>query len=198
MTFEQERAEFFSNLKRYKKIGSVKEPKSIELSLEVELSGVFLLTGDIGLVKRYVDLYKKHHVPIFLHLDKISGLSSDGHGLKFVANYVKPTGIISTRSTLIKLAQKYNLLAIQRLFLIDTDAVNHGIESIKTCKPDIVELMPARVPEMIQVLSEQVNVPIITGGLISTKEHMIEPLKYGASAVSTSNPTLWRVDLENE
>ncbi|WP_113930588.1 glycerol-3-phosphate responsive antiterminator [Bacillus sp. P14.5] len=187
---------FEKRLQEFKKIASIKKPKHIEKVFEEEISGVFLLTGNIGVLKRYVDLFKSKDLPVFIHIDKIGGLSSDIEGVNFLANYVQPTGIISTRSSLIKMAKKNGLLTIQRLFLVDTEAVNHGLESIEKYRPDYVEIMPAIVPEVITYISENVKVPVMTGGLVKTPLHMTNSIKAGAAAVSTSNPDLWKVDLK--
>jgi len=127
-----------------------------------------------------------------LHVEKIAGLSYDREGIKFIANYVKPTGIVTTKNSLIKLAKKFNLLTIQRLFLIDTDAFKNGITSVIENQPDAVEIMPARIPQLVKELSSKIDVPVITGGLLENREQMLEALNAGARAVSTGNPQLWK------
>ncbi len=50
--------------------------------------------GNISVIKRYVDLLKQHNRTVFLHVEKIPGISYDREGLKFLAKFVKPTGIV--------------------------------------------------------------------------------------------------------
>lgn len=187
--------EFYRSLVLHKKIASVKHAKHIEKVIQASVSGVFVLTGNIGVIKRYVDFFTSHGLFVFVHLEKIGGLHPDKEGLSFVANYVKPTGIISTKSSMIQQAKKLGLLTIQRLFLIDSDALSKGIETFKEVKPDAIELMPGLVPEIVERVKQETEIPVITGGLLSTREQMIAPLKRGAIAVSTGNPELWKEDL---
>lgn len=185
-------------LKKYRKIATVKTPKYMEEVLDNNISCVFLLMGNLGVIKRYVEFYRKHNIPVFLHIDKIGGLSSNSDGIEFVANYIKPAGIISTRNSLLRIAKKNGLLTIQRLFLVDSDAVKKGLKEIENHEPDYLELMPALVPELIQRVNRISKIPVITGGLVGSPKHMYEALNAGAVAVSASNPVLWKVDLTQE
>ncbi|UFJ42715.1 glycerol-3-phosphate responsive antiterminator [Brevibacillus humidisoli] len=185
---------FYDRLHTCPLIATVKSPKTIEKALSADVGGVFLLTGNISVVKRYVDLFKAHDKFVLLHVDLIGGLSHDREGLEFIAQTVKPTGIISTKSSVIKQAKKLNMLTVQRIFCIDSDALDTGVEALRDSMPDAAELMPARIPELIARIRRNVSIPIITGGLIEQEEHLLEPLRCGALAVSTGNPELWRTD----
>lgn len=173
-------------------IASIKDPKSLDQFLETNIQSAFLLTGNISVIKRYVDLLKKHNRFVFLHIEKIPGISYDREGLKFIARYVKPTGIVTTKSSLIQLAKKEGLLTIQRLFLVDTDAVKNGLQTVNEIQPDALEIMPALLPEMIMKLRKETACPIITGGLIHNQSQIDDALQSGAVAVSTGRPWLWK------
>lgn len=54
----------------------------------------------------------------------------------------------------------------------------------------MIEVMPA-MGKTIMRLKEAVDVPIIAGGLIETREEAIAVLKSGASAVSTGKAQIW-------
>lgn len=185
---------FLKKLESHRIVASIKEPKQMEiaLSLRHQLGGVFLLTGHVGVVKGYVDLFKHHDVPVFLHLEKIGGLSTDTYGLEYLAKAIKPTGIITTKTSVVKIAKKMRLLTIQRFFLVDTEGLENISKSLSQIEPDIVEAMPARIPEMIGEIKKFTSLPIITGGLLSERVHIAECLKHGATAVSSSNSELWR------
>ncbi|CAK9330941.1 glycerol-3-phosphate responsive antiterminator [Thermoanaerobacter kivui] len=190
-----EKEAFIERLKKYKLVAAVKEEKHLEKALKKPLSGIFLLTGNIGVVKRFVDFYRENDFMVFVHIEKIGGISFDQEGLQFIAHYVKPDGIITTKANLIKIAKKLNLITIQRCFLVDSDAFRNALEITKEVQPDFVELMPAVIPEMIEKFKTETNLPIITGGLLQNKEQMIRALASGAIAVSTGNPELWNVKL---
>ncbi|MDE4541554.1 glycerol-3-phosphate responsive antiterminator [Thermoanaerobacterium sp. R66] len=187
--------EFLRRLDSKKMIAAVKEERHIERAVNKNLSGVFLLTGNIAVIKKYVDFFKSNDMFTFVHIEKIGGISFDKEGLEFVANYVKPDGIITTKNSLIKIAKKLNMLTIQRCFMIDTDALKKAIEISKETQPDFVELMPALMPNVIREFTENTNEPVISGGLIKTSEQMINALLNGAIAVSTGTPRLWNVDV---
>jgi glycerol uptake operon antiterminator len=174
---------FFERLNTHRMVASIKEPKQIEiaLSLRNQLSGVFLLTGHIGVIKGYVDLFKKHDVPVFLHLEKIGGLSTDSYGLDYLAKVIKPTGIISTKTNVVKIAKKMGLFTIQRFFLVDTE----GLENISKSLCQIA-------PDMIGEIKKFTSIPIITGGLLFERSHTMECMRHGATAVSSSKSELWR------
>ncbi|UVI32894.1 glycerol-3-phosphate responsive antiterminator [Paenibacillus spongiae] len=185
---------FFRGLEAHRMIASIKEPKHIEIALahRHRLSGVFLLTGHIGVVKGYVDVFKEHQLPVFLHLEKIGGLSTDFYGLDYLAKAIKPTGIITTKTNVVKTAMKMGLLTIQRFFLIDTEGLENISKSLCQVEPDIVEVMPARIPEMLRMVKAFTPLPILTGGLLFEQGQAIECLNNGAVAVTTSKPELWQ------
>lgn len=185
-------AEFFKRLEQYKLIASVKEAKHLEKAVEANLSAAVLSIGNIGVIKGYVDFFKHHKVPVFLHLERIGGISYDREGVAYLAHYVKPDGIVTTRNTLIKLSKKEGLLTIQRLFLVDSDAFKSGLHSVKETQPDALELMPALLPEFIEEYRRVLDTPIIAGGLIRKREEMIEALQHGATAVSVGSHPLWK------
>ncbi|MBB3111466.1 glycerol uptake operon antiterminator [Paenibacillus phyllosphaerae] len=184
---------FTQRLAANRVIASIKEPKHIELALRHKhlLSGVFLLTGHIGVLKGYVDLFNEHQLPVFLHLEKIGGLSTDQYGLDFIAKTIKPTGIITTKTSVVRNAKKMGLITIQRFFLVDSEGLDNIAKSLCQSEPDIVELMPARIPEMIEKVKSFTNLPIITGGLLYEVSHAQRCLSYGATAISASKPELW-------
>lgn len=184
---------FLKRLATHKMIASIKDPRHIETALAYrsQLSGIFLLTGHIGIVKSYVDLFKDHQLPIFLHLEKIGGLSTDNYGLEYLAKVIKPAGIISTKTNVIKTAKRLGLLTIQRFFLVDTEGLDNIAKSLCQTEPDIIEVMPARIPDMIGKVKAFTSLPIITGGLLYEQSHAEECLKHGATAISSSKPELW-------
>lgn len=184
--------EFHARLARYKIIASVKEAKHLEKAAEARLSAVVLSIGNIGVIKGYVDFFKSRDIAVFLHLERIGGISYDREGIAFLSHYVRPDGIVTTRNTLVKLAKKQGLLTIQRHFLVDSDALKSGLQSIQETQPDAVELMPGLLPEFIEEYRSVLDTPIIAGGLIRKREQMEQVLQHGATAVSVGSPSLWK------
>lgn len=133
-----------------------------------------------------------------MHLEKIPGISYDREGLRFIAKFVRPTGIVTTKSSLIQLAKNEGLLTIQRLFLIDSDALANGLKAVNEIEPHALEIMPGLIPEMIRKVKHETDVPIITGGLIQNAGHIEEALESGALAASTGRAWLWKKYAQKE
>ncbi len=130
---------------------------------------------------------------VLVHADLIEGISKDKAGIEFLKS-LGVDGIISTRNQLIHYAKEMGLFTVQRLFIIDSMSIKTIQDSIDFAKPDVIELMPAFVSKVIKKFTAG-NIPVIAGGLISTKEEVLEVLKLGTVAVSTSEPHLWDTDI---
>ena len=70
-------------------------------------------------------------------------------------------------------------------------AVAMAAETAAAVRPDMAEVMPGVCPRVIRRLTEAGRLPVIAGGMIETKEDMIEALSAGAAGVSTSRKELW-------
>ena len=78
--------------------------------------------------------------------------------------------------------------------MIDSLSFESGIKMVDNYKPDFVEVMPGIIPRAISELKEKIAPPIIAGGMITQKSDVIQALKAGAIAVSTSKRELWSLD----
>jgi glycerol uptake operon antiterminator len=176
-------------------IASIKDQKDIDKAIKSSANIAFLLTGDILTVENYIKQLQKAGMYIFIHLDFIEGLSNTKSAIKYIADVWEPTGIITTKINMIKYAKEEGLITIQRIFLIDRAAIEKGIEMVKSCKPDAVEVLPGLMPKVIDQLSRQLKLPLIVGGLIQEKKDILLALEAGALAVSSGNPAMWNFDL---
>ena len=176
-------------------IASIKKESDIDKAINGTPNIAFLLTGNLLNLKQYIDRLKQNDMHVFLHLDFIEGMSNSRVAIKYIAQEWKPSGIITTKNNLVKYAKEEGLLTIQRIFLIDHSALQNGLQMIKTCTPDAVEVLPALMPKIIDTLSRKLTIPLIVGGLISSKEEILDALRAGALAVSSGNPNLWKIDL---
>ena len=127
----------------------------------------------------------------FVHMDLVKGVGRDEYGIRYIAEKLGAHGIISTHGHVLKMAREAGLLTIQRTILVDTVAFENNIEIIKSYKPDMVEAMPGRIPEYITKLCERLDAPVITAGMVYTREHVMAALKAGALGVTTSPRKLW-------
>lgn len=172
-------------------IPAVRKPEDLAAACRSDWPILFLLTGDLFTVEDYVGQALRSGKKVFLHVDFIAGLGNDAVAMEYIAGKVNPTGIISTKSHMVKQAKKCGLQAIQRLFLIDTSALEHGIHTVQQNRPDALEVMPGLIPRVITELSTGTSLPIIAGGLIKDHDEIETALRAGASAVSMGNKNLW-------
>ncbi|OEF99371.1 glycerol-3-phosphate responsive antiterminator GlpP [Vulcanibacillus modesticaldus] len=172
-------------------IPAIRNMKNFEKALNTEHEYVILLDSNISQLKNIVNYLKKANKKIILHVDLIRGLKNDEHATLFLLNEIKPDGLISTRSQVITTAKKRGILSIQRLFLIDTSALEMNYKLIENVKPDFVEVLPGIIPSMISEIINKTGIPVLAGGLIRTPDEVNAAIDSGATAITTSNSSLW-------
>jgi glycerol uptake operon antiterminator len=172
-------------------IAAVQSEADFQDALNSKSNILFLLTGSIMNVKELVSRAKQCKKHVFLHMDFIEGIASDKTGIHYIAHEIKPTGIISTRTHLVRAAKDFDLMAIQRIFLIDRNAIHKGVKAIEQSQPDAVELMPGLMPRVINEMTGLTPLPIIAGGLIQNQHEVSKALEAGALAVSVGLKELW-------
>ncbi len=172
-------------------IVAVRNPKDIYDAIQSESQIIFLLTGNVFNLKKMVELCNKSGKYVFTHLDLIKGYSQDNYFIKYLKDEINPTGVITTKNNIITRAKQENLLTIQRLFLLDSSAMDISINSARKIKPDAIEILPGLVPKLIKNVKKEINIPIVTGGFIETVEEVRSCLAAGAISVSTSHKPLW-------
>lgn len=176
-------------------IASVKQEKHLDMAIQSNSNIIFLLTGNLMTTKKYIDRLEENGKTVFVHVDFIEGLANTRSAIQFIAEVWKPKGIITTKNNLIKYAKEEGLMAIQRVFLIDHNALKKGIEISHVAKPDAIEVLPGVMPHIIDKLTKLTPLPIIAGGLISEKEEIYSGLEAGALAISSGDPKLWNLNL---
>ena len=174
-------------------IAAINNAQSLDAVLETNIEVIFLLKGNILELQTIIQRVREKKKCIFIHADLVEGLSKDVNGLNYIIDIVKPDGIITTKSHLVKVAKARGLMAIQRLFILDSLNLKTGIESSKSCNPDAIEILPGIMPSVTKEIVEATNKPIITGGLIKSKDDVINSLQSGAIGISTSNQEIWKL-----
>ncbi|WP_231891327.1 glycerol-3-phosphate responsive antiterminator [Paenibacillus swuensis] len=172
-------------------IPAIRNLKDFDAALRTDYTHLVLLNVHVAQVKAIVTRAGQSGKKLFLHADLIDGLKSDEYAAEFLAQEVRPAGIISTRNNVLLTAKKKGLIAIQRIFLLDTLALENSYVQIAKTKPDFVEVLPGIMPHIIQEIRETTGVPVIAGGLIRTREDVELALTGGAVAVTTSKKILW-------
>lgn len=165
--------------------------KEFEKLMETDFEYIILLNSHIAQLSALMKLARRHEKKVLLHVDLVQGLRSDEYGAEYLCQKVKPAGLISTRTPVIQMAKKRSLIAVQRIFLLDSHALNTSYRLIRSFQPDYIEVLPGIIPHIIQEISENINVPILAGGLIRTAEEAREALQAGAVAITTSEEKIW-------
>ena len=168
-----------------------RHPKELERLLKTEAAWIVMLGGRLGQLQPMVRLAAEHGKRVLLHADLIDGLKNDEYAAEYLCQQIRPAGLISTRAAVIRKAKQNGVLAIQRLFLIDSGAIDTSVEVAKQAQPDLIEVLPGLLPQWIREVRERTGVPVIAGGLIRTREEAAAALDAGAAAVTTSRAELW-------
>lgn len=171
---------------------AVRKLKDVESAAASSFQYMVLLGGHIGRLKHVVDLAGSHGKKVLIHADLIDGLKNDEYAAEFLCQSIKPAGLISTRASVIQRTKQNGLLAIQRLFLIDSDALERSYVLLEKSKPDYIEVLPGIMPSMIREVKERSGIPVIAGGFIRTAEQVQQALDAGADAITTSRKELWQ------
>lgn len=186
--------QFTDRLIRHPVIAAVRSPAQLELALQSPVRTIFLLAGSIvDLAATCRRIHDSRRAGL-LHLDLIDGLKPDAAGIRFIAEQIRPDGIISTRPAAVRQARQAGLLTIQRIFLIDSSALTDGRRHMQSSQPDLVEVLPGISPAAIRLAASQFERPLIAGGLISQRSEVMDALRAGALAVSTGQPDLWSME----
>ncbi|EMG26716.1 glycerol uptake responsive antiterminator [Listeria fleischmannii 1991] len=166
--------------------------RDIEKISALDVSYMVMLETHVAQVKSLVQFAKSTGKKVLLHADLINGLKNDDYAIDFICQEIRPDGIISTRGNVILKAKQHKVLAIQRLFMIDSSAYSKGMALVEKVQPDAIELLPGILPEQIAKMDTCLQIPIIAGGLIERSSQIDAVLAAGATAITTSNKELWK------
>lgn len=172
-------------------VPAVRKIKDFEKLLKSNHGIIILLETRIAQLPNLVKYAKKFDKKIIVHLDLINGLKVDQYGMELLVHHMKVDGVISTRGNIISMAKKSGLVAIQRMFAIDSSAIEKNIELVHKTKPDYIEVLPGIIPSVIKEIADQTETPVIAGGLIRSTEDIKLVLNNGAVAATTSRKELW-------
>ncbi|HWO76293.1 MAG TPA: glycerol-3-phosphate responsive antiterminator [Bacillus sp. (in: firmicutes)] len=165
--------------------------KDFELFLQSEYEVGIFLEIHISQLKNVAKMAHTHNKKMIYHVDLIHGIKSDEYATEYICQEFKPYGLISTKSNVILKAKQKGVISVQRLFLIDSHALEKSYRLVEKTKPDFIEVLPGIMPWMIPEIKERVQIPIVAGGLIRTAKEADNALQAGATAITTSNKKLW-------
>lgn len=176
-----------------KVLPAIKSMKDFEKVLTSNMEYIVMLEVHIAQLESIMRYARSHCKKILLHADLIQGLKNDEYSSEFLCQKIKPDGLISTRGNVLKTAKKNGILSIQRLFLLDTIAIDTSYKLAEKVKPDFIEVLPGCVPHLIEKVDKETGIPVIAGGLITKQEEIESVFVAGAKAVTTSRNELWNL-----
>jgi glycerol uptake operon antiterminator len=174
-------------------IPAISNHKDLKKFLQLPLEYGILMNFQLAQIPELVEIMKEHHKKVLIHSELIRGLASDEFGAIYLIQTLKVDGIISSKSKVIEVCKKRNVLAIFRFFLKDSVSLEQSLEMVRKSEADFLEILPALSTSIIPEIKRQIDKPIWMGGLIRTKEQILECFKSGAVAVTTSNPDFWTI-----
>ena len=192
MAYKRMREEMLEIIAEFPIIAAVKDEKELKESLMTDCKVIFILFGNICNISEIVEKIKKKDKLAIIHADLVQGLSAKTEAIDYLKLNTKADGIISTKGNLVKYAVEIGLIGILRNFIIDSMAMENVHKQVSMANPDMIEIMPGIMPEIIEKIKSELKLPLIAGGLISEKKDVIAALASGADAVSTTKIGLWK------
>jgi glycerol uptake operon antiterminator len=175
-------------------IASVKNEEGLKKALQTDVEIIFILYGDVCTIPAITERIRNAGKVSMVHMDLIGGLSHASEAaVDYIRQYTAADGIITTKSGLAEKANKLGLRTVLRFFVLDSMALENIRRQAKSSvQPDLIEILPGAVRDkIIKEICSIVKVPLIAGGLISSKEDITYALNAGALAVSSTNENLW-------
>ncbi|GAB2746115.1 glycerol-3-phosphate responsive antiterminator [Sinomonas soli] len=187
----KESAEIDAVLSRHPVIASIKDDDGLRAVLGAPCPVVFVLFGSVMSVGGIVGTLKAAGKTVFVDVDLLDGFSSKPVVVDFLRANTQADGILSSKAAIVRAAKTAGLMAIHRLFLVDSFSYNNVPKQVGLSGADAIEILPGCMPRVISWLREDVDLPLIPGGLVCDKEDVIGALGAGAVAVASSNRGVW-------
>lgn len=172
-------------------IPAVRNMKDFEVLMTSHHPTVILLEAHLSNLPGIVRLARRHEKKIVLHADLIQGLKHDEAATQFLCQMIRPDGLISTHASVISTAKRNSVMAIQRVFLIDSHSLKTSFRILTHSQPDFLEVLPGVLPNIITEIRSRTSTPILAGGFIRSTADIDAAIDAGATAVTTSRQELW-------
>ncbi|HET9919513.1 MAG TPA: glycerol-3-phosphate responsive antiterminator [Ktedonobacteraceae bacterium] len=159
-------------------------------------------TARVGAVLlRYCNLFEfpsildrahRRGLAVYVNVDHIDGIHPDSAGLRYLAEQLRITGIISNHPRVLAQGKDFGLETILRIFAVDSTGLELALDSVDRDSVDILDVSPALViPHSIPTLATPLPLPFMGSGLIYTSKQVQAVLDTGALGVAVSRPELW-------
>lgn len=172
-------------------VPAVRGVEEVEEACRRGAAAVFFFKGDLFGLRQAVPVCQAAGIPVYVHLDLIEGVGKDAAGIRLLRE-VGAGGVVSTRGPLLREARAAGLLAIHRVFMVDSEALRTGVAAVRGSEADLVEVLPGLVvPFVMRELRQALPQPVIGAGLVTEPAQVEAILRAGAVGVSASAKRLW-------
>ena len=156
------------------------------------IGALFLRHCSLFEIASLMERAQQRGLAIYVNVDHIDGVHPDAAGLRYLAEQLRVTGIISNHPRILAQGKDYGLETLQRIFAVDSTGLEMAIDSVDQQYIDVLDISPALViPHVIPNLATPLPLPFVASGLISTAKQVQAVLKCGALGVAVSRPELW-------
>lgn len=161
--------------------------KGLEAFLLTPLKVCILQDLHINHVKDMIKIAHENNREVIVHIELIQGVSNDEFGAQYLCQQFKIDGLISSKPKIIEVAMKSKVLAILRIFMMDSKSLKRSLQIIDTLNPDVVEFLPALTYEIFPELLKNLHTEVWAGGLIKNATQIKAVLATGIKRVTVSN-----------
>ena len=172
-------------------IAAVRTMDELSLALRSPARVISMMGGGIGEIERITEEIHGHGKSVLFHPELVKGLGRDPAGVEYLIRIGAPDGIVSTKRQLLQTASQMGVVSVFQVFMIDTQALETGLENLVSRPPDIVEIMPGLMPSVVRRVKAVFGGPVLAAGLIKEPTDVDVLLKAGASGVAASEMSLW-------
>lgn len=186
-----------ARLREYPVVPAVRSMGEVQEACRRGAAAIFFFKGDVFALREALPRCTGAGIPVYVHLDLLEGVGKDPAGIR-VLKQLGAAGVVSTRGPLLREAREAGMLAIHRVFMVDSEALRTGLSAVRASEPDLVEVLPGIVfPHVIPQLRANLQVPVIGAGLVTRVEQVLAILRSGAVGVSASAKNLWGLRLDS-
>jgi glycerol uptake operon antiterminator len=174
-------------------IASVKDAEALRDALDSDSLVVFLRFGSLLTLGDLVAQTKAAGRICFVDVDLLDGFAGRPVVIEYLTHHTDADGIVSAKPSIVRAAREHGLVAGHRFFLLDSQSYKTMIDVSRANPPDFIEVLPGCLPRVIGWIREELDLPVIAGGLICDRRDALDALDAGASAVVSSRRGVWNI-----
>src|SRR5947209_18915020 len=157
-----------------------------------QISAVLLRHCNLFELAGLLERAHQRKIATYWNIDWIDGIHADNAGLRYLAEHLSITGVVSNHPRVLSVGKGFGLETIQRIFALDSTGLEATLESVDATYVDLLDISPALVvPHIMPQLRMLLSRPFIASGLIQTSEQIQAILRAGARGVVVARNDLW-------